>query len=365
MWEEEKKAGEHRMKKKMLFLFNMRSGKGMIRNRLGEILDIFVKSGFEVTAHPTQSYKDAEQVTMEEAGRYDVIVCSGGDGTLDEVVTGMMRREETERKPIGYIPAGSTNDFGNTLKINKNMEDAAWDVVQGKPFSCDIGAFNNDFFVYIAAFGAFTDVSYETKQEVKNVLGHLAYMIEGMKRLPTLKSHQMTIKYEDQEISGKFLYGMITNSDSVGGFKHIVGKDVKLNDGVFEVVLIKEPRKPMDIQSIITSILMRDLEHNERIITFKTNMLTIESEQELQWTLDGEYGGKHKKVEIVNKKEAVQILVNERKNLEKLEKKDEMKDRREITKEIEGEILTISDLLNAKLESEYVEEENSDGISEN
>ncbi|MDO4453970.1 MAG: YegS/Rv2252/BmrU family lipid kinase [Eubacteriales bacterium] len=353
------------MKKKMLFLFNMRSGKGMIRNRLGEILDIFVKSGFEVTAHPTQCYKDAEQITTKEAGRYDIIVCSGGDGTLDEVVTGMMRCEEKDRRPIGYIPAGSTNDFGNTLKINKKMEDAAWDVVQGTPFACDIGAFNNDFFVYIAAFGAFTDVSYETKQEVKNVLGHLAYMIEGMKRLPTLKSYQMTIRYEDREISGKFLYGMITNSDSVGGFKHIAGKDVKLNDGVFEVVLIKEPRKPMDIQSIITSILMRDLEHNERIITFKTNTLTVESENEIQWTLDGEFGGKHKKVEIINKKEAVQILVNEGKNLEKLEKRNEMDDRNEITKEIEGEIVTIADLLNAKLESEYAEKENSDGISEN
>lgn len=298
-------------RRKMLFLFNMKSGKGMIRGRLGEILDIFVKGGYEVTAHPTQSYKDAQRMTVEYAGEYDVVVCSGGDGTLDEVVSGMMEREE--RKPIGYIPAGSTNDFGNTLGINRKMEDAAWDIIQGMPFACDIGAFNNDFFVYIAAFGAFTDVSYETKQEVKNVLGHLAYVIEGMRRFPNIKAYQMTIRHEDQEISGKFLYGMITNSDSVGGFKHLSGKNVKLNDGVFEVVLIKEPKTPFDWQSIITSVLTRDIEHNERIITFKTDKLTIESEKEIPWTLDGEFGGKHKKVEIVNRKQAVEILVNDKK----------------------------------------------------
>lgn len=349
-----------KMKKKMLFLFNMKSGKGMIRSRLGEILDIFVKGGYEVTAHPTQSYKDAEQVTMEEAGKYDVVVCSGGDGTLDEVVTGMMKRED--RRPIGYIPAGSTNDFGNTLGINKKMEDAAWDVVQGAPFACDIGAFNKDFFVYIAAFGAFTDVSYETKQEVKNVLGHLAYMIEGMKRLPSLKSYQMTIRYEDQEVSGKFLYGMITNSDSVGGFKHIVGKDVKLNDGVFEVVLIKEPKKPLDFQSIITSILMRDIEHNERIITFKTDMLTIEAEREIPWTLDGEYGGKHTKVEIVNKKEAVQILVNEKKNQERLEKKTENTGLEQKTEKKEE---IVAELSENEQNSGGKKEESTDRISEN
>lgn len=306
-----------KMKKKMLFLFNMKSGKGMIRSRLGEILDIFVKGGYEVTAHPTQCYKDAEKITAEEAGNYDIVVCSGGDGTLDEVVTGMMKRED--RKPIGYIPAGSTNDFGNTLGINKKMEDAAWDIIQGSPFACDIGAFNDDFFVYIAAFGAFTDVSYETKQEVKNVLGHLAYIIEGMKKLPSLKSYQMTIQCENQKIEGKFLYGMITNSDSVGGFKHIVGKNVKLNDGVFEVVLIKEPKNPFDFQSIVTSILMRDIEHNERIITFKTDRLRIESEKEIPWTLDGEFGGKHTEVTISNKHQAIQIMVNEKKYQEKRE----------------------------------------------
>lgn len=301
----------------MLFLFNMKSGKGMIRSRLGEILDIFVKGGYEVTAHPTQCLKDAENITAQEAGNYDIVVCSGGDGTLDEVVTGMMKREE--RKPIGYIPAGSTNDFGNTLGINKNMEDAAWDIIQGSPFACDIGAFNDDFFVYIAAFGAFTDVSYETKQEVKNVLGHLAYIIEGMKKLPNLKSYQMTIQCENRKIEGKFLYGMITNSDSVGGFKHIVGKNVKLNDGVFEVVLIREPKNPFDFQSIVTSILMRDIEHNERIITFKTDRVTIESEKEIPWTLDGEFGGKHTKVKISNKHQAIQIMVNEKKSQEKRE----------------------------------------------
>ena len=351
--------------KSVLFVYNPQAGKGTLRGKISDVLEVFRRKDMVVTVFPTVGAGDAYQLIKQHGAEFDRVICAGGDGTLHEAVHGLMEIPEEKRPGCGYIPTGTVNDFANGIKLPKRVIPAAEVAAGDRCHAYDVGEMNGQYFSYVAAFGAFTDVSYETKQEVKNVLGHLAYMIEGMKRLPTLKSYQMTIRYEDQEVSGKFLYGMITNSDSVGGFKHIVGKDVKLNDGVFEVVLIKEPRKPMDIQSILTSILMRDIEHNERIITFKTNMLTIESENEIQWTLDGEFGGKHKKVEIVNKKEAVQILVNEGRNLEKLEKKNEIDEENEMTKEIEGEILTISDLINAKLESEYAEKENSDGISEN
>ncbi|HIT88913.1 MAG TPA: YegS/Rv2252/BmrU family lipid kinase [Candidatus Merdenecus merdavium] len=293
--------------KKMLFVFNPKAGKALIKNRLLEIIDLFVKEGYEVTTHPTQAYLDAFDVVKERGAEYDLVVCSGGDGTLDEVVSGMMHLEE--RIPIGYIPAGSTNDFANSLKLPKNMIKAANTIMKGKRFSCDIGSFNDSFFVYIAAFGIFTDVSYETKQELKNILGHLAYLLEGVKRLYGIKSYHLKAEYEDQEIEGDFIYGMITNSISVGGFKNMTGKNVKLNDGVFEVTLIQRPANPIELQEIITSLMTAEVKSNN-IYSFKTSHLKITSDMDIPWTLDGEYGGEHIEVDIKNENHAVDIMVD-------------------------------------------------------
>ena len=203
--------------KKMLFIYNPNSGMGLLKPKLSDVLDIFVKGGYEVTVYPTQKYHDAYQKTKSYEGEYDLIACSGGDGTLDEVVSGMMKRKGTT--PIGYIPAGTTNDFARSLHISKNMLEAADTVVSGTPFPCDVGKFNGDYFVYIAAFGLFTDVSYETKQSMKNVLGHLAYILEGTKRIFNIPSYQIRVSYDGNVIEDEFIYGMVTNSRSVGGFK--------------------------------------------------------------------------------------------------------------------------------------------------
>ena len=227
----------------------------------------------------------------------DLVVCSGGDGTLDEVVSGLM--EVDQRVPIGYIPAGSTNDFANSLSISKDMVQAAKDIIEGNLYSCDVGAFNNDSFVYIAAFGLFTDVSYETGQDMKNVLGHMAYLLEGMKRLPTIRSYPMRVTYDDTTIVDDFIFGMITNSVSVGGFKRITGKNVKLDDGVFEVTLIKRPKNPIELNNIMVSLLNRDID-TDAMYCFRTSKLEITSTDPLPWTLDGEYGGTHTKVVIEN-----------------------------------------------------------------
>ena len=285
------------MKKKLLFIFNPHSGKGLIKNKLLEIVDIMVKADYEVTIYPTQSKGDAQNHVREEAKNYDLIVCSGGDGTLDEVVTGMIRSDF--RTPIGYIPAGSTNDFGGSLGLPKNMVRAAESIVNGNNFACDVGAFNEDIFVYIAAFGLFTDVSYETGQDMKNVLGHMAYLLEGMKRLPAIRSYPMRINYEDTTIVDDFIFGMVTNSVSVGGFKRITGKNVKLDDGVFEVTLIKRPKNPMELNNIMVSLLNRDID-TDAMYCFRTSKLEITSTDPLPWTLDGEYGGTHTKVVIEN-----------------------------------------------------------------
>ncbi len=292
--------------KKMLFIYNPKAGKGQIRNNLLDIIDIFVKGGYEVTAYPTQYAGDAIRAAEEDSARFDMVVCSGGDGTLDEVVTGLMRKEK--RVPIGYIPAGSTNDFANSLYIPKNMKEAANAVVNGDRFLCDVGSFNENTFVYIAAFGLFTDVSYETEQEMKNLLGHMAYLLEGMKKLTNIKSYHMKITTEDTVIEDDFLYGMITNSISVGGFKRITGKYVDLSDGVFEVTLIKRPSNPMELNQILTALVMKDID-TDQMYCFKTSYMRIESEEEVAWTLDGEFGGRHTDVVVRNQKQALSIMV--------------------------------------------------------
>ena len=290
----------------MLFVFNPKAGKGKIKGHLLDIIDIFNKNDYEVLIHSTQKPKDAYEKAREYADQVDLIVCSGGDGTLDEVVTGIM--EMQSNVPIGYIPAGSTNDFANSLGIPKNMKAAAETVVDGRLFACDIGAFNDDTFVYIAAFGLFTDVSYETKQEYKNVLGHMAYILEGMKRLPSIKSYQMKFTAENLEIEGDFIFGMITNSMSVGGFKRITGKYVELDDGEFEVTLIKRPTNAIELNQILTDLVNRNID-TDQMYCFKTASLHIESEEEVPWTLDGEFGGKHYVVDMQNRKQALEIRV--------------------------------------------------------
>lgn len=295
--------------KKLLFVVNGHSGKGQIKNKLLDIIDIMIKEGYHVQVHTTQEREDATKVVREQAKYYDLVVCSGGDGTLDEAVTGMMQSEV--RTPLGYIPAGSTNDFANSLEIPKDMIQAAKTAVLGVPFSCDVGEFNGDYFIYVAAFGIFTDVSYATSQELKNALGHVAYILEGAKRLHTIKSYHMRVEYDENEIEGDFLLGMITNSTSVGGFKNMTGKDVKLDDGLFEVTLIHKPKNIIELNTIIASLTnLKD--ETDLIDSFRADSVKFYSEEEIPWTLDGEFGGDHKEVQIKDHCKAVDIMINEK-----------------------------------------------------
>lgn len=298
------------MSKNMLFIINPKAGKAQIKNKLLQILDIFTKNDYKVTVYPTQSYKDARRVTRERKKEYDMIVCSGGDGTLDEVVSGMM--ESGENVPIGYIPAGTTNDFANSLRIPKNMISAANAIMEGQPYSCDVGSFNEDYFIYVAAFGIFTDVAYQTKQEVKNALGHVAYILEGMKRLNKIKSFHLKVQYNDKILVDDFMFGMITNSISIGGFRNITDSHILLDDGLFEVTLIKKPKNPIEFQEIISALLLQE-SNTDYILTFKTDKLVIIGNEKISWTLDGEFGGEHDKVEIQNLKQAATIIVPKKK----------------------------------------------------
>lgn len=296
--------------KKIYFIYNPHSGKEQISSKLSEIIQVLAGKDNELTVVPTTGYLDAvERLTNLPEG-YDLVVCSGGDGTLDEVVTGMMKREPEKRIPIGYIPAGTTNDFARSLEIPRNMPEAARNIMQGVPFPCDVGSFNDDSFVYIASFGIFTEVSYSTKQEVKNVLGHMAYILEGMKSLYNIKSYNMKITSEEMQFEGDFLFGMVTNSKSVAGFKGLVRGDVQFDDGVYEVTFIRRPRNPLELQEILSALLKEELD-SHYMYSFRTRHLTVESEEMIPWTLDGEFGGEHKNVEISNNQKAVDIIIKQ------------------------------------------------------
>lgn len=297
--------------RKLLFIFNPRAGKSKIKGKLFNIVDIFVKAGYEVTIYPTQYEGDAIRAVMEKDESYDLLVCSGGDGTLDEVVNGMIK--SSAQIPIGYIPAGSTNDFAGSLGIPRDMLTAASISAEGIDYPCDIGAINDECFVYIAAFGLFTDVSYGTSQDIKNVLGHMAYILEGMKRISSIRSYRLKVSYLNEEkikavLEDEFIFGMVTNSISVGGFKRITGEYVELNDGEFEVTLIKKPSNPLDINIIIAAMLNRNI-NTEYMYCFKTSKITFDAGEEISWTTDGEFGGNHKHVKIRNMKQAVKIRI--------------------------------------------------------
>ena len=294
------------MKKRMLFVFNPKAGKGRIKMHLLDIVDIFNKGGYEVIIRATQGPKDAYEQVKEYADQVDLIACSGGDGTLDEVVTGIV--EVGSQTPIGYIPAGSTNDFANSLFMPKSMTAAASMIMEEQIYHCDIGKFNNQTFAYVAAFGLFTNISYETDQDLKNVLGHVAYVLEGVKRLFDIKSYHMKVSSEEVQVEDDFIVGMITNSRSVGGFKNLTGKNVDMNDGFFEVTLIVHPKNPLQLQEIMTALVMAE-DNTDMIYSFKTRQLTIETDEEVPWTLDGEFGGNHSYVEIENRHKALKLYL--------------------------------------------------------
>ena len=302
------------MKKKLLFIYNAHAGKGKIRSRLVDIIEIFARKNYDVTVAPTLKRGDAEETARKRCEEFDLVVCSGGDGTLDEVVTGIIKAGK--EVPIGYIPAGSTNDYANSLGLPKRMQEAARIAVGKEICKCDVGEVEQSVFVYVAAFGAFTEVSYATPQETKNLFGHAAYILEGMKTLHTIRSYHMKVTANGEMIEDDFIYGMVTNSISIGGFKNNTNKNILLDDGLFEVTLIKKPKNAIELQTIIASLLIEEFD-SKYMYAFKTEEITFESEEEIPWTLDGEFGGKRKTTKIVNHKQAISIKVNP-KNVMKL-----------------------------------------------
>lgn len=294
--------------KKMFFVYNPNAGKGAIKPHLSDILEKFSKAGYEIRILPTKKAKEATRAVAELKDSVDMICCSGGDGTLNEVVNGLMQREDKDIT-IGYIPAGTTNDFARSLNISLDMLWAAERILYGKSFACDIGRFNDRYFTYVAAFGLFTDVSYDTDQMLKNMLGHTAYVIEALKKLADIKSYHMRITFDGHTIDDNFVIGLISSCKSIGGFKS-PALDSSMDDGYFEITLIKESQMGMSLQDLITNLAAGDVSINnsEQIITRKASYLKIESFDKVAWSIDGEYGGNPSIVEIENLNKAIRIM---------------------------------------------------------
>ena len=294
--------------KKMMLLVNPNAGKGGYKTVLGEILQVFCEADWEPTVFFTKASGEAPGLIQTHAADYELIVCIGGDGTLSEVTAGMMRLGG-DRKPIGYIPLGTANDVARTLGLSPKPVEAARNILSGHPISLDVGQFGTEnFFTYVAAFGAFTEVSYATPQETKHALGYLAYPLEALRRLPKITDYHAVVEYDGNTIEDDFVFGAVTNSTSVAGLVRLDADTVNLDDGMFEVILVRKPLDLLDLSNIATSILSMDFS-GPNVLFLKSSEIHFVFDEPVAWTRDGEDGGSHTDVLIRNCHYGVQIIV--------------------------------------------------------
>ncbi|MBQ7045038.1 MAG: YegS/Rv2252/BmrU family lipid kinase [Clostridia bacterium] len=296
-------------KKNMLLVVNPCAGKMTIKHHLLSVINIFSSAGFNVNVYPTKCRGDAEQIVFNTASHYSDIVCCGGDGTLNEVINGIMLSGANVN--LGYIACGTLNEWSQGLKISKNMVNAAKDIACGNIIPLDIGKFAGKYFAYTASFGAFTDASYSAPQDFKNVLGQAAYIIEGIKSLSNIKPIPIEFECKEKSVKGDYLFGAISNSMSVGGIVKFDKALVALNDGRFEVFLIKHPKNAAQLQTIITAVLSRNF-NCELIDFFHTEQVTVKAPANLAWTLDGEMASGGNKFTISNIHNAINFYIPEK-----------------------------------------------------
>lgn len=294
---------------KMLFVFNPHTGGGRLKNKLMQILGIFSSAGYEVTVHPTAFSGDARQTVRERAGQYDIVACCGGDGTLNEVVDGLSFLQNPPL--LGYIPGGTTNDFASSLHLPRSdMLAAAERIVNPrKILACDSGRCNDRIFNYVAAFGAFTDVSYETPQKFKNMLGYFAYLLEAVQKLPNLPHYKLSVTANGKTRSGDFLLGMVTNSSSVGGLSLFATDTIQLDDGIFECVFIRYPANLRQLGKLSSALVRHDASSSPLLLTLRCSSIQIHCQEPIAWTLDGEYGGSFADTDIAVKNKSFRICV--------------------------------------------------------
>ena len=299
--------------KKLIFIVNPKAGKSQMKKRIVDVIDTLSRGGYEVEVYTTKSAEDAEQHIYEVGDQYDRIVISGGDGSMDNAVTGIMRlKERTDKVPsLGYIPCGSTNDYARSLCISLDPVKAAREIVKGIPCPVDIGRLGDRHFIYVAAFGIFTEVSYATPRKMKAVLGHGAYMIEAVRSLPSVKSYHVKASFDGRRIEGDFIYGQVTNSRSVGGFRAVGLRDMSFHDGEFECVFIRKPKNPVELGKILSTVVANSLK-DDYIIYERAKHVVVEGVSEIPWTVDGEYAGDYQIASVENLHNAVDLMLGNR-----------------------------------------------------
>ena len=296
--------------KKLLYIYNPAAGRRTAKASLSDVVEVFSRQGYEITVHPTQERGDATRTVLEDGGGFDRVVCCGGDGTLNETVQGLLALPADKRPVLGYIPAGTTNDFSRTLELPRTLPELAEAAGAGAPRPIDVGEAEGRPFTYVAAFGLFTDVSYSTPQANKNLLGHFAYLLEGMGRLASIPSYHMKVSTpEGKEVEGDFIYGMVGNTVSVGGLVNLPRDKVLLDDGRFEVILIRQPKTAKDWQSILTALTTLELSKDGEgaVVGFSAGEVTFTCDAPVAWTVDGEFGGEQQITTVKNLPRALTI----------------------------------------------------------
>ena len=293
-------------RKKLLLIVNPRAGRSKSRGPLYDAASIFSEAGYLLTIHNTAAPGDAAETAAAEGGQYDVVVAAGGDGTLNEVVSGLMRLEQ--RPLLGYMAQGSTNDFASSLHISNRPAMAAAAIVANAPQKLDVGRWNQRNFVYVASFGAFTRTSYTATQAAKNALGHFAYILEGMKDLNSLRPYKVKLTADGEVLDGEYLFGAVCNSTSIGGLMKLDPERVVLDDGKFEMLLVPNPKTPADLQNLVLALLNQEYD-SQGLVFRHVSSIHLETEEDLPWSLDGEYAASAPAVDIVNCPRAVTMLL--------------------------------------------------------
>lgn len=291
--------------KKLLFIVNPRAGKTKSRAPLFDAVSRFSKAGYLTRVFVTERSGQARDIAAQWGGEYDMVVCSGGDGTLNETISGLMTLEQ--RPPIGYLPNGSTNDFAASLHLHSTAEAAARAAAEGTPHPLDIGRHNDRFFAYVASFGAFTRSSYSASQAAKNALGHFAYILEGINDLDSLRPYRCAIQADGERFEGEFIFGAVCNSTSLGGLVKLDPSRVQMDDGLFELLLLRLPKSPLDLQNLVTGITRMQYDFPGMIFRHVKNV-TVTTEDDIPWSLDGEYAASAPKVEIQCLPSAIELI---------------------------------------------------------
>ena len=294
------------MAKTLLFIVNPRAGRTRSMGPLFEAVAHFGQEGYLVSVRQTTHPGHAAELAEAEGSRYDRIVCCGGDGTLNETVSGLMRLPDPP--PLGYIPGGSTNDFAASLELSPDPAQTARRITASQGRALDVGSFNGRPFVYVASFGAFTRSSYAAPQNAKNALGHFAYILEGMKDLSTLRPYHVRLTAGGGVLDGEYLFGAVCNSTSIGGLMKLNPERVVLDDGLFEMLLIPSPKTAADLQSLVHALLNQQYD-SQGLVFRHVSSIHFETEEELPWSLDGEYAPSAPAVDIENRRQALTMLL--------------------------------------------------------